>query len=133
MQETYIRDKTFDKKDFTQNPLTKGEYENCIFNCCNLGYNDLSEFKFIDCEFNNCNLSLAKTNNTALINIKFKDCKMLGLRFDACLEFGLSFSFDNCQHNHSSFLQDKNQKDNFKKFAVTGNGFCRVRPDKRHV
>ncbi|MDR3250221.1 MAG: pentapeptide repeat-containing protein [Tannerella sp.] len=35
---------------------------------------------------------------------------MLGLRFDTCLEFGLSFSFDNCQLNHSSFYKTKIKK-----------------------
>ena len=106
MTETYIQDKTFDRND----TLTKGEYENCIFNNCNFADNDLSEFKFTDCAFNGCNLSLAKLNKTAFRDIKFKDCKMLGLRFDTCNEFGLSFSFDGCQLNHSSFFKTKIKK-----------------------
>jgi uncharacterized protein YjbI with pentapeptide repeats len=39
---------------------------------------------------------------------------MLGLRFDACNSFGLSFSFDNCQLNHSSFFQTKIKNTIFK-------------------
>lgn len=35
---------------------------------------------------------------------------MLGLRFDTCVEFGLSFSFDGCQLNHSSFYKTKIKK-----------------------
>ena len=32
---------------------------------------------------------------------------MLGLRFDDCNEFGLSFSFERCQMNHCSFYATK--------------------------
>jgi len=39
---------------------------------------------------------------------------MLGLRFDACNEFGLSFSFNGCQLNHSSFYKTKIKKTVFK-------------------
>jgi fluoroquinolone resistance protein len=114
MAETYIQDKTFDGNDFSQIPLTKGEYENCIFTNCNFTDKDLSDFKFIDCTFKGCNLSLVKLNKTAFRDVKFKDCKMLGLRFDTCNEFGLSFSFDGCQLNHSSFYKIKIQKTIFK-------------------
>lgn len=110
MTEIYIQDKTFNQKD----TLTKGEYENCIFNSCDFSDKDLSEFKFIDCEFNGCNLSLAKLYKTILRDVQFNDCKMLGLRFDTCNEFGLLFSFDNCQLNHSSFYQIKIKNTIFK-------------------
>jgi uncharacterized protein YjbI with pentapeptide repeats len=39
---------------------------------------------------------------------------MLGLRFDTCNGFGLSFSFDGCQLNHSSFYKTKIKKTIFK-------------------
>jgi len=39
---------------------------------------------------------------------------MLGLQFDTCNEFGLSFSFDDCTLNHSSFYQRKLKKTIFK-------------------
>lgn len=39
---------------------------------------------------------------------------MLGLRFDTCNEFGLSFSFDGCQLNHSSFNKVEIKKTVFK-------------------
>jgi uncharacterized protein YjbI with pentapeptide repeats len=39
---------------------------------------------------------------------------MLGLRFDKCSEFGLSFSFDNCQLNHCSFYNTKIKKTHFR-------------------
>ena len=110
MQDKFLQDKTFDRIDF----LTKGEYENCTFNNCNFGDFNFSEFKFIDCTFKDCNLSLAKLNYTTIQDTKFKDCKMLGIRFDTCNEFGLSFSFDGCQLNHSSFYKIKIKKTVFK-------------------
>ena len=114
MQETYIQDKVFNGIDFTQNPLGKGEYENCTFSQCNFADADISGFRFIDCGFDNCNVSLAKLDKTVLRDIKFKDCKMLGLRFDTCHEFGLSFSFDGCQLDHSSFYKRSLKKTVFK-------------------
>jgi uncharacterized protein YjbI with pentapeptide repeats len=103
MPTTFTQNKTLNQND----SLPKGEYENCIFNACNFGDRDLSEFKFIDCTFNACNLSMAQLNKTVFRDVIFKDCKMLGLRFDTCNEFGLSFSFDGCQLNHASFYRTK--------------------------
>jgi fluoroquinolone resistance protein len=39
---------------------------------------------------------------------------MLGLHFDSCNEFGLSFSFENCILNYSSFYKTKIKKTSFK-------------------
>jgi fluoroquinolone resistance protein len=107
MDEIFVYETIFDRNDFTQLHLTKGEYENCSFNSCDFTESNLTEFKFIDCKFNGCNLSLAKIDKTTFRDAKFKECKMLGLRFDKCNEFGLSFSFDNCQLNHSIFYKVK--------------------------
>ncbi len=49
---------------------------------------------------------------------------MLGLRFDTCNEFGLSFSFDNCQLNHSSFYKTKIKKTIFKKSQLQETDFA---------
>ncbi len=123
MKTVFVEDKKFDKGDFTENHLPKGEYENCIFNSCNFSNNDFSEFKFIDCEFHDCNLSLVKLDNTVFREVKFKGSKMLGLRFDTCIEFGLSFSFDSCQLNHSSFYKIKMKKTSFKKSQLQETDF----------
>lgn len=120
MPETYTHNKTFDRTD----TLAKGEYENCIFNSCNFSDQDFSHYKFIDCTFNSCNLSLAKLNNTAFREVKFKDCKMLGLRFDTCYEFGLSFSFEGCQLNHSSFYKTKIKNTFFKNSQIQETDFA---------
>jgi len=53
-------DSTFDKIDYTENPLPKGEYESCSFLNCDFSDSNLSEVIFMECEFENCNLSMAK-------------------------------------------------------------------------
>lgn len=120
MQEIFIHDETFDRTD----SLIKGDYENCVFNSCNLANNDLSEYKFTNCTFHSCNLSLAKLLRTAFRDVQFKDCKMLGLRFDTCHEFGLSFMFDGCQINQSSFYKLKIKHSVFKNSQLQETDFA---------
>lgn len=105
MSQAFTQDQIFDKLDFTQEPLPKGEYENCKFTNCNFEETNLNDIKFMDCNFQDCNWSLVQLNGTVLREVKFKDCKMLGLQFETCNDFGLSFSFENCQLNHSTFFQ----------------------------
>ncbi len=107
MEQVFIEEETFDKIDFTQKLLSKGEYEYCTFLNRNLSYADLAEIKFLECEFSGCNLSLAKLTQTALKDIKFKNCKMLGLNFGDCNEFGFAVSFDTCILDRSSFLNTR--------------------------
>ena len=103
MKQVFIEEKTFDKIDFTQNPLSQGDYEYCNFVNCNFSKSDLSDIKFLECEFLGCNLSLVNLSRTSFKEIKFKDCKMLGLNFGDCNEFGFVVYFDTCILNHSSF------------------------------
>ena len=84
MEEQFIEEKTFERKDFSENGLKKGEYELCTFLNCNFSNSDLSKIRFIDCEFYDCNLSSAHILQTGFQNVLFKDCKMLGLQFDKC-------------------------------------------------
>ena len=107
MERIFIEEKIFEKNDFTHTPLLKGEYEYCTFLNCNFSSSDLTDITFLECEFVGCNLSLIKPANTAFRDVKFKDNKMLGIRFETCNEFGLSFIFDNCNLDHSSFYQKK--------------------------
>jgi uncharacterized protein YjbI with pentapeptide repeats len=109
-----ITDQTFEKKDLTEHPLKKGEYENCIFRHCNLSGADLAEMVFIDCSFISCNLSLARLTKTVLRDATFKDCKMLGLHFEDCNEFGLSFNIEGCILDQTSFYRAKLKKTIFK-------------------
>lgn len=43
---------------------------------------------------------------------------MLGLHFDDCNQFGLSFSFDNCLLNHSSFVTTRLKKTIFRNSSL---------------
>jgi fluoroquinolone resistance protein len=110
MEDLYIQERTFDKTNFTQQPLATGEYEDCTFNHCDFSGMDLSYFVFSRCTFSGCNLSMVKLTKTAFQEVVFKDCKMLGVHFDTCNPFGLSFRFENCILNHSSFYQMKIKK-----------------------
>jgi fluoroquinolone resistance protein len=116
--EQLFTDITFEKKDFTQDALKKGEYESCIFKHCELSNTSLLDTAFVDCEFIDCNLSLAKLSGSLLRDVKFKGCKMLGLHFETCNQFGLSFTMEDCTVNHSSFYQTKLKKTIFKNVVM---------------
>ena len=105
----------FEKKDFREAPLEKGEYEQCQFVHCDFSNADLSGILFIDCSFSHCNLSLVVLAKTCFRDVVFKDCKMWGLHFEHADPFGFSVSFDACSLNHSSFYQMK-----LKKMVFTG-------------
>ncbi|WP_036600884.1 pentapeptide repeat-containing protein [Olivibacter sitiensis] len=124
MPELVLLDKTFSKADLEQNPLVKGEYENCVFNNGQFAHGQLGGYKFIDCVFNDCDLSLAQLNRTVWQNVTFRGCKMLGLRFDTCEAFGLSFAFENCQLHHASFYGTKIRKTIFKKCVLHETDFA---------
>jgi fluoroquinolone resistance protein len=112
-QTIYIEEKKFDKINFTVIPLTRGEYERCVFISCNFLNADLSEIKFIECEFIDCDLSLSKLKMTTFNDVKYKNCKMLGLLFYNCNGFGFAVKFDCCNLSHSSFYQRKIKKTYF--------------------
>jgi uncharacterized protein YjbI with pentapeptide repeats len=113
MEEDLVYNKTYDKINFKENCLKKGEYESCAFNSCDFSNADLSEIKFLGCSFTSCNLSLVKLRDTSLRDIVFKGCKMLGLHFDACNKFGLSFRIETCPLNHSIFYKVKIRETTF--------------------
>ncbi|NOS90821.1 MAG: pentapeptide repeat-containing protein [Cyclobacteriaceae bacterium] len=115
MNPVYEEGKAFNKTNYQENPLPKGEYENCTFTNCDLSNTDLADIKFVDCSFTGCNLSLAKLVNSAWRSVAFKDCKMLGLHFEKCHELGFSVSFQNCNVSQSSFYQVKLKKTIFQK------------------
>ena len=114
MERVFVEHRTLDKVSFREKPLKIGEYENCVFQNCDFSESDISDVKFVECKFADCNLSVAKIRGTSFRDVEFKDCKMLGLRFDECGEFLLSFNFDNCALDHSSFYKLKLKKTVFK-------------------
>ncbi len=104
-EDVYKVAELFEKKDYTQQSLPAGEYEDCRFVNCNFEKSNLSSIKFIQCEFVGCNLSLATILNTSFGDVFFKDCKMLGLHFEQCNTFGFIVRFEKCVLEHSSFFQ----------------------------
>ncbi len=107
MEKLYIENQKFDRVDYSNEQIIIGEYEKCIFLNCNFSNVDLSDITFTQCTFNNCNLSLAHLKNTAFRNINFENCKLFGLHFQNCNHFLLSFNFNSCQLNLSSFYKLK--------------------------
>jgi uncharacterized protein YjbI with pentapeptide repeats len=114
MDRVYIQDKNFEKEDFSNKELAIADYENCIFNNCNLSNADLSKRVFLDCEFIFCNLSSVKLQKAAFKTVKFRDCKLLGLHFEDCDDFLFEVGFENCQLNLSSFYKMKIKRTSFK-------------------
>jgi uncharacterized protein YjbI with pentapeptide repeats len=110
----FIEYQTFEGVDFKENELVKGEYENCMFKNCVLADCNLSGLRFSECRFESCDLSMTNLAGTSLINAQFRNCKMLGMRFDSCNKLLLSFSFEGCVLNFSSFYQLKVKKTHFK-------------------
>lgn len=106
--------KIFEKINYTESLMNKGEYENCKFINCIFFRSDLSSIIFRDCEFNDCDFSLAKMKNTVLNDVKFLNCKLLGLQFNECNNFLLSVYFENCQLKLSLFYKLKLKKTKFK-------------------
>lgn len=102
-----VYDNLFKGIIYKDSPLSKMEYDSCRFQDCNFSESDLSGIVFVDCIFENCDISLANITNTVFSDVEFTGCKMLGLQFNTCIEFGLSFSMKNCQLNNSTFYQTK--------------------------
>jgi len=113
MEHSYF-DILYEKTDFSQTGLPKGDYENCSFLNCIFSQTDLSNINFSDCSFRDCDLSLAKVNHTAFRNITFRGCKLLGIHFDQCNAFLFSAEFLACKLDHSSFFRLQIKKTKFK-------------------
>jgi uncharacterized protein YjbI with pentapeptide repeats len=113
-KENILREKIFDKTDFTKDTLPTGDYEGCGFINCNFSNADLSDTHFIDCEFTGCNMSLVKVSKTEFRDTQFKDCKLLGIHFYNGNNFLFSADFDNCILNLSSFFKMNLKKMQFK-------------------
>ncbi len=105
-----IEDHIFEKADYTDAPLTPGDYEYCTFINCDFLKSTLAGVRFLDCQFQHCDLSLARLDGTVFREILFEDCKMLGLSFDTCNPFGLKVKFVNCILDHSSFYKQSFRK-----------------------
>lgn len=103
----YIQDQQFEAVDFKEDPPAPAEYENCVFINCNFAGANLGKWSFSECEFEGCDFSSAKIAGTGFKEAIFKNCKLLGLAFDTCSDFLLSFQFTGCNLNFSSFYSLK--------------------------
>lgn len=113
MEQNYISDQTFEKDSFLKVLRPNTEFDTCSFNACDFTGQALSNIRFVNCIFKHCNLSALQWENTALRDVRFSDCKMLAARFDRCNQFGLAFSFNTCQLDHSSFFKTQIKKTRF--------------------
>ena len=114
MEKKYIQNQTFQGEDFTIHNFSPHEYEDCHFISCVFSHVDLAQTDFIACRFEHCDLSMANLKNTAIRETNFTHCKMLGLRFEDCNPFLLSFDFEDCILNFSSFYNQKLKGVSFK-------------------
>lgn len=103
----------FDRIDYTTALLERGEYENCTFKNCNFYNADLSNFIFRECTFDGCDLSMVTFKNTTLNDIRFLNSKIMGVQFQECNSFLLSFGFENCIVKLSVFYKLKLKKIKF--------------------
>ncbi len=119
----YIDEQIFTNINYSERPLEVAEYEYCDFTNCNFSNSRLSEIRFLKCKFVDCNFSNANLANVSLQDVHFKNCKMLGLRFDACNEFGFAAVFDTCQLDHSIFFKLKLNRSSFLNSQLQGVDF----------
>src|ERR1035437_223197 len=118
MKEAIQEKKTFAGIDYSDKILPDKEFDTCEFINCNFSKSDLSNSDFIDCKFENCNLSMVNFNNTGLKNVNFIGSKLLGIDFTRCNDFLLSFYFEKCILDYSTFHKKKMKKTIFKDCTI---------------
>jgi len=114
MNNAFVADQIFEKKDYTEKPLAVADYDACTFINCNFSGSDLSNINFSECEFQGCNLSMSKLAKTGIKDVKFTNCKLLGLHFQDCSDFLFAATFEDCILNLSSFCNRKMKKTIFR-------------------
>ncbi|MDT0650846.1 pentapeptide repeat-containing protein [Autumnicola edwardsiae] len=112
MEDNYVADQDYEHLDYRSESLYS-EYENCHFRGCTLSNINLGGVIFSECEFEDCDFSSSNLKGTSFRDCSFRNCKLLGLRFEECSDFLLSFSFNACDLSFSSFFQLKIRKTGF--------------------
>lgn len=113
MSDHYTSEQLFTGRNFREHPLLKGEYDSCTFSGCVFAEADLSAITFSECTFDECDLSMVKVRGTVFRDAVFNRCKLLGVRFDHCNTFLISFRFTSCILNFASFYQLKIKQTTF--------------------
>lgn len=109
-----IEDQVFERLHI----LTTTRHEACQFRNCNFERQYFTNYKFIDCYFENCNLSLLEAEGIMLQDCQFENCKIVGFQFSKATSFNISFSFNNCILDHSSFYGLNINKTIFKDCSI---------------
>jgi len=104
---TFIQDEQFKDINFQEQRIAQADYENCVFINCNFSGVSLGGLNFLECEFEGCDFSSAKISAAGFKEVVFRNCKLLGVGFDTCSSFLLSFQFKDCVLNYSSFYRLK--------------------------
>jgi fluoroquinolone resistance protein len=118
METDFFEDLIFEKQDYSNKRLTRGEYDHCRFIKCDFSNADVANIQFVDCTFEECNLTMVKLEQTACKTISFLHCKLLGLHFHECNDFLFAVKFDNCTIKLTSFYGLKMKKTMFRNSAV---------------
>lgn len=114
MKSKLIDSKTFERVDYTSEPLEKGDYESCIFINCDFSGSNLTDIRFLECKFANCNFSMANLNNAVLREVRFMNCKLLGVHFKDCSYMMMAMEFDGCTLDLASFYKLKLKNTRFR-------------------
>ncbi len=104
MHKQFIADKEYKGEDYSQNPLPKADYENCVFTNCNFAGGFLDNQNFMECEFVDCDLTNTNIKHTIFKETLFHDSKLVGLRFEDCNDLLLSVQFQSCNLTLASFF-----------------------------
>ena len=111
-------DKTFEKIILLNNRIEGREFDGCHFKNCDFSGTAFIDCTFSDCEFIDCNLSMAKLTSSSLKTVDFQLSKLMGIRFDECMDFLFSVSFSDCMLDYSWFTNKKMPKTNFRNCSI---------------
>ncbi|SHG73418.1 pentapeptide repeat-containing protein [Flagellimonas flava] len=104
MHKQFIADKKYKGEDYSQNPLPRADYENCVFTNCNFAGGFLDNQNFMECEFVDCDLTNTNIKHTIFKETVFRGSKLVGLRFEDCNDLLLSMRFQSCNLTLASFF-----------------------------
>jgi fluoroquinolone resistance protein len=106
----YFEGLHLNNRKIAEDPLQKGDYDNCYFNACDFTGADLSFINFMECEFRECNISLTRLAQTSFREVSFISCKLLGLHFEDINNMMTSLVFKLCNLDVCSFNKLKLKK-----------------------
>lgn len=109
-----INDTVFEKINYSETTLAKGEYDNCTFVNCVFLDSDLSNVNFTECEFIDCDLSNVNLKHTVFNDSSFSKCKLVGTQLNDCSDFLFSVTFNECNLSLSSFYKVRLKGTKFK-------------------